>query len=194
MTIRVLFDDVSQETYKQWSYNKMGLIKTIQEVQPFIFITSYGVEQLELVFRMMYNNRIVAESIRDLSVLEVAKLIVATYEDKWQQLYDETVVEKIPLGVSGEKIVTETGDNKHDKTLTDDTTNNVSAFNDDDVTVNDTSTNSTKDVTIETSNKTITTRNKDYLLLNSQIKELNNNFCISVVCQDIKDFITLDIY
>lgn len=194
MTIRFLSEDVTHETYKQWSYNKTGLIKTIQDTHPFIFITSYGVEQLELVFRMMYNNRIVAESVRELSVLELSKLIVATYEDKWQQLYDETVVEKIPLGVSGEKIVTETGDNKQDKTLTDDTTNNVSAFNDDDVTVNDTSTNSTKDVTIESSNKTITTRNKDYLLLNSQIKELNSNFCISVVCQDIKDFITLDIY
>lgn len=194
MTIRMMFDDVSHETYKQWSYNKTGLIKTIQDTNPFEFITGYGVEQLELVFRMMYNNRIVAESIKDLSVLEVSKLIVATYEDKWNQLYQELVINKIPLGVSGETIVTETSDNKLDKTLTDDTTNNVSAFNDTDVSVNDTSTNNTKDVTIESSNKTITTRNKDYLLLNSQVKELNSNFCISVVCQDIKDFITLDIY
>lgn len=179
-------------TYNEWCYNKVGLFNALTEINQHSFLSDYGVENLDLVFKMLYGNRIVSNSIIKLSVNELAIIIDKTFSDSWIKNYE--TVSELELGISHgtTDIETVTEDRKSDRTNK--TINNVSAFNDDSE-VYDTS-NEDVESNNDKVNKKVehVTKHTDNKILEQQLKEFNNSFVLSVVMEDIKNFITLEIY
>ena len=179
-------------TYNEWCYNKVGLFNALTEISQHSFLLDYGVENLDLVFKMLYGNRIVSNSVIKLSINELAIIIDKTFSDSWIKNYE--TVSGLELGIphGTTDIETVTEDRKSDRTNK--TINNVSAFNDDSE-VYDTS-NEDVESNNDKVNKKVehVTKHTDNKILEQQLKEFNNSFVLSVVMEDIKNFITLEIY
>jgi len=179
-------------TYNEWCYNKIGLFNALTEINQHSFLLDYGVENLDLVFKMLYGNRIVSNSVIKLSINELAIIIDKTFSDSWIKNYE--TVSEIELGVARGTTDTETVTEDRKSDRTNKTINNVSAFNDDSE-VYDTS-NEDVESNNDKVNKKVehVTKHTDNKILEQQLKEFNNSFVLSVVMEDIKNFITLEIY
>lgn len=179
--------------YNQWIQNKQSLMKTINEVEQFDFLTLYGVEYAEKIYRMKYGQKPVTDVINSFSVLELSNLIVSTHGESWKKQFNY-LSKDYQLDVSREVIRSSDTTDNINRNTNNNSLNEVSGYNDDTlVTESGTKDNGT-DSTEKTGTKTETITYKDYRLYDERLKHITNNFVVNVVCEDIKKMISLSIY
>lgn len=169
-----------------------SLFTEINKIKPFSFITSHGVDNLDLIYKMTYGSKQVPKSIEDLTVTDLANIIVTTYGENWNKKY-ELLTNEILLGVDYRTIVSETISDDMIKNVSGSSTSKVSAYNDDELSTNDSNDDSMNEDSQKELNRNNETTKTSFNVAKSQLELFNSNF-INIVCKDISKIVSLSIY
>lgn len=178
--------------FNEWIEGKPSLFGEINNISFFPFIIANGAETLDLLYKIKYGTRTISKSIEKLTVQELAKILVALFGDNWKNKYT-LLTDEMLLGVDSKIAV--------DETITDDTTrlsisnqtNKVSAFNEDDLSTNDSNENNVNDSIQKEYRKNTVTTHTNMLAIKSQLEIMNSHFIDSVL-EDVSKIVSLSIY
>lgn len=170
-----------------------SLFTEIQNIEPFSFIESYGATNLDMLYKMSYGTRTIPKSVEKLSVKDVANIIVISYGENWINKH-ELLTNEILLGVDFKTVENETLSDDTVRTSSSDTTNKVSAYNDDELVTNDNSSDSMNDEALKEINRNRDSTKTSMNAIKSQLELFNSNFIIDVVCKDVSKTVSLSIY
>lgn len=157
------------------------------------FIVEYGEENIDTLYKVKYGSRAVAKNIINLTTLEVARILIVSYGDKWNNKY--ALLKGMELGVDSKTIVDEKINDDVKRVSSSNQTNQVSAFNDedDDVSTNDVQVDIVNDDVQKDSTKNVIRTHKSMNAIQTQLDLLNSNF-IDDVFQDVNKIVFLSIY
>lgn len=178
--------------YLEWSAGKPSLFQTIQGIMQSEFIDELSTIRLDTLYKVLHGAKVLPSSISSLSMEEVAGLIVLSYENEWSEL-QKFLKNGLILGKNKEIIIEE---NQKDDTIrvsSNDNINSVSAFNDDDVSVNDSTQNDTSEDVKRDYTKTSTHTEHDFDIVSKQL-ELMKTTLSKKMCDDISNILALSIY
>lgn len=170
-----------------------SLFGTINSIKEFPFITSYGAEKIDLLYKMLYGSRIIPSNVENMSIQDIANVIVVSFGDKWEKQY-KLLTDELLAGVESKTVIEESTEDDTDRNLTTTTINKVSAFNEDELTENDgddekSNLNETKKSTRNSTNTTTSMK-----AIKDQLELLTSNFIIDVVMKDVSQLLSLSIY
>lgn len=178
--------------YSEW-IKTQSLFTEINNIKPFSFITEQGTEDLDLLYLSKYGSKPVPSSVEPLTASRAAKIIVISYGDNWTIKYN-LLKDKILLGVDNKKVDSETTTDNTTKTVTTNSDNKISAYNDEEMVNNNSSIDSVNDDTTKEHNVNKETTNTSLTAVKTQLELFNSSFIIDVVCRDISKVLSLSIY
>lgn len=170
-----------------------SLFTEINRIKEFTFITLYGAENLDLVYRMTYGTRHIPSNMVTMTLTDVANIIIVTYGDNWNNKYN-LLKDEILLGVESQIIFDETANDDIIKNSNRNSESKVSAFNDDEMSPNDSDTDSVNENTQKELNRNTTTKKVTMNAIKTQLELFNSNFVLDTVCKDISKMLSLSIY
>lgn len=183
---------VDRMLFNEWIKDN-SLFTEINNIEQFPFIEQYGATNLDLLYKMKYGSRTVPRSMKDLTVQEVATIIVTGYGMNWNNQY-QLLVDDLMLGVESKTVTNEIVSDDETKNIDSNNENKVSAYNDDELSTNDSSSdNLSEDRKRKTDKDTETTRSS-YYVAKSQLELFNSSFIMNVICKDVSELISLSIY
>lgn len=177
--------------FNEWIQDKQGIFTEMLKIKPLPFIVDYGAKSLDTLYKIKYGSRAVAKNIINLNSSEVAHILIVSYGDNWKNKY--ALLNGVELGVDSKTIVDETINDNVTRVNSSNQTNQVSAFNDEDVTTNDVQVDVVNDDVTKESTKSIVKTHKSVNAIKTQLDLLNSNF-IDDVFQDVNKIIFLSIY
>lgn len=169
-----------------------SLFTEINTITPSPFITKYGAANLDLIYKMRYGAKTIPSSMESLTVPDVARIISISYSDNWNNKYT-LLHDKILLGVGSQVIVEDSTKDDIIRNSNSNSESNVSAFNEDTMTPNDSDSNTVNDDTNKTSTKNSSTTHTNMNAIKQQLKLFNSSF-INTVCEDVRKVVSLSIY
>lgn len=181
-------------------FKEQGLFDTINGIKPLSYMFMMKPRQMDIFFLSKSGNRTLSDNVVDLSVEDIAQVLIDVYSEKWNKLYEMESTD-INIDFNYSETITEKVDNTGTNTMefssTD--TGSVNAYNDEDF-VND-----TKQDLIQNNNAT-NSANKNRELKKEILKgtktdiiekakiHLQNNYFNDIIISDINDFMTLSIF
>lgn len=177
--------------FNEWIQEKQGIFTAMLKIKPLTFILDYGSENIDTLYKIKYGSRTVAKNIINLDSSEVAHALIASYGDKWDNKY--VLLKDMELGVYSKTIEDEVVNDDVQRVSSSNQTNQVSAFNDDDVATNDVQVDVVNDDVKKDSTKNIVKTHKSINAIKAQLNLLNSNF-IDDVLQDVNKIIFLSIH
>lgn len=178
--------------FNEWAKGKPSLFNEISKIKPFTFITEYGAENIDILYKVKYGNRAVSNSIEKLTIPELARILVTVFGDNWENKY-RLLKEELLLGVDSKTVVDETIKDNTTRLSKSNQTTSVSAFNVNDLSTNDSSENTSDDMQNKESSKNTVTTHKNMNAIKTQLELLKSNFIDSVL-EDVSKVISLSIY
>lgn len=178
--------------YNEWIEGKSSLFGEINSIKSFPFITANGAETLDLLYKVKYGTRIIPKSVENLTVQELAKILVTIFGDSWNNRY-ALLTEEMLLGVDSKTIVNETISDDTKRLSISNQTNKMSAFNDDDLSTNSSNEDNVNDNIQKEYNKNTVTTHTSMNAIKSQLELMNSHFIDSVL-EDVSKIISLSIY
>ena len=170
-----------------------GIFTEMLKINPLPFFSDYSAESIDTLYKMKYGSRTIAKNIMNLTPLEVARILVTSYGDKWSNKY--TLLKEMEIGVDSKTTIYETVNDDVKRVSSSNQTNQVSAFNDEDedVATNDVQVDSVNDDVKKDTTKNLVKTHKSINAIKTQIDLLNSNF-IDDVFQDVNKIVFLSIY
>ena len=179
--------------FNEWIRDKKGIFTEMLKIKPLPFFSDYSAENIDTLYKVKYGSRGVAKNIMNLTPLEVARMLVTSYGDKWSNKY--TLLKEMEIGVDSKTMVNEKMNDDVKRVSSNSQTNQVSAFNDedDDVATNDIQVDTISDDVKKDTVKNIVKTHKSMDAIKTQLDLLNSNF-IDDVLHDVNKIIFLSIY
>lgn len=178
--------------FKEWVQDK-SFFGTINSIRTFPFITAFGADKMDVIYTMLYGSRFIPSNVENMSVYDVAAVVVASFGDKWEKQY-KLVENELLLGVDSKTTTEESTEDDTDRNIKTTRDNKVSAFNTDDMADND----------IEDENSTLSEKNKSTKIntttttsikaIQDQLDLLQSDFIIDVIMKDVSRLLSLSIY
>lgn len=178
--------------FNEWVKGKPSLFSEISKIKPFTFITEYGAENIDTLYKIKYGDRTVSKSVEKLTIPEIARVLVTIFGDNWDNKY-RLLKDELLLGVDSKTIVDETIRDNTTRLSKSNQTTAVSAFNVDDLSTNDSSENTENDDMLKESSKNTVTTHTNMNAIKEQLELLKSNFIDSVL-EDVSKVISLSIY
>lgn len=178
--------------FNEWIKGKPSLFSEISKIKPFTFISEYGAENIDILYKIKYGNRTVSKSVENLTIPELARILVTEFGDNWDNKY-RLLKDELLLGVDSKTVVDETIRDNTTRVSTSNQTTSVSAFNVDDLSTNDSSENTADDMQNKESSKNTVTTHTNMNAIKSQLELLKTNFIDSVL-EDVSKVVSLSIY
>lgn len=150
-------------------------------------------EKLHNLFMVRYGDRNVNPSIINLTPFQIADLLTFEYGKKWEILSNEIWV-GFNLGAKQVNKKTETITKTENREVLKDDVNKVSAYDTDELIVNDGNTSNTTDGLTGNESRVITDEIIDMETAFNNLSLTMQNSIIESVLNDVKSFITLSIY
>lgn len=176
--------------FNEWIRDKNGIFNEMLKIKPLPFVVDY--HALDTLYKIKYGSRTVAKNIINLSSLDVARIIIVSYGDKWDNKY--ALLKEMEMGVDSKTIVDEAINDDVKRVSSSNQTSQVSAFNDDeDVSTNDVQVDIVNDDVKKDSTKNTIKTHKSMNAIKTQLDLLNSNF-IEDVFQDVNKIVFLSIY
>lgn len=180
-------------------FTSENLFEEIHKIHPFFFDKVFPIDKLNLLYLNMHGDRTLSKTGRNLTVSELASVIVGLHGEKWDKIYVNMIAD-FPILENHVETVTETTNENGETTnnTTETSLEKVSAYNDEDF-VNDEQTTNTNNMTGTNKNnitKTVEKRVTDNATKNLEnaIKYLQNNVIYYIIFSDINNVITLNIF
>lgn len=178
--------------FREWYDGQSNLFSEILKIENFVFLGD-DVDNLESVYLMMFGNKCIPENVKNMTTTSIAKIIVTSYKNKWNDLY-ELREDDLLKGVGNRETKSIIENRENEETANSDNSNKVSAFNEVDFTESDNSSNETINTgsgNIDRQEEVIKT---DFKIIKQQLELLENTFVLDVVFIDIKNMLSLSIY
>lgn len=180
-------------------FTDVNLFEKIDNIHTLPFISLFPVDKLNLLYLNTHGDRTLNKTGRNLTVEEIAQILVSLYAEKWEKIYNNILVD-FPILESYIETITETT-NENGNTSNETTETNVdkvSAYNDNDF-VNDeqsTNTNSMTSTNENTIAKTTEKSVKENVInnLENALNYLQNHEIYSIIFADVNGAITLNIF
>lgn len=180
-------------------FTDVNLFEKIDNIHPLPFISLFPVDKLNLLYLNTHGDRTLNKTGRNLTVEEIAQILVGLYAEKWEKIYNKILVD-FPILESYIETVTETT-NENGNTSNETTETNVdkvSAYNDNDF-VNDeqsTNTNSMTSTNENTIAKTTEKSVKENVVnnLENALNYLQNHEIYCIIFADVNNTVTLNIF
>lgn len=165
----------------------------IADVEPFPFIVDETPEMMDLIMGHLYGERELLPSSLNVTVEQLAKIIVATHKPRWLQLID-IADQDWDTGGGATRRMTETITETENRTTANDDVNKIATF--DDELMTDTDAKQSTGVDEFTNEKTRTVRDGQYSLATAytDLQTLDKTAIINAVIKDVAIFTTLSIY
>lgn len=176
-----------------------NLFEEIVKLHPFMMYNFLSAETLNALYLNKHGERTLSKTGVNMSVPDIAKVIVSMYGDKWDLICSDTMRDFPVLENYVETVTEKTNENGNSTNDTTETnTGKVSAYNDDDF-VNDeqnTNTNTMKSTNENIIAKTVEKKVVENATKNLEnaINYLQNNVIYIIMYKDINDVITLNIF
>lgn len=177
--------------FNEWIKDN-SLFTEIDSIKPFTFISQHGAKNIDLVYKMSYGSKPIPKNVECLTVNEVANIIVVNYGDSWNNKYN-LLKDEILLGVEEKTVLDETVTDEYLRTMSSNQENKVSAFNDDEMSPNDSSNDSLNDKSDKDVNRNREITKTSLNAIKTQLEIFNSNF-INIVCKDVSKIVSLSIY
>ena len=177
--------------FDEWIQDKQGIFIEMLKIKPLAFFADYEAENLDVLYKLKYGSRVVAKNIINLTSSEVARILIVSYGDKWNNKY--ALLKEIEKGVDSKTIIDETINDDVKRVSSSNQTNQVSAFNDEEVATNDVQVDIVNDDVKKDSTKNTVKTHKSINAIKTQLDLLNSNF-IDDVFQDVNKIVFLSIY
>ena len=187
-----MFNCDKQKTLKEYLADA-NIFNSIKAIENFPFLEGDSSDELNMMLKINYGQKIMFSGMVDLSINDAAKYIVKTYSNSWNKLLTAL---NSDFNVAADYIKVTTGNSNTTGNNTDDNTNihKVAAFNSDEL-LDDYS-----DVGARTgtsANETIS----DGKEVNLSLKSLFDNLpliertnIINIVLKDVSNYLTLSVY
>lgn len=150
-------------------------------------------EKLHNLFMVRYGDRNVNLAIINLTPFQIADLLTFEYGEKWEILSTEIWV-GFNLGAKQVNKKTETITKTENREVLKDDVNKVSAYDTDELIVNDGNTSNTTDGLTGNESRVTTDEIIDMETVYNNLANSQKNSIIESVLNDVKNFITLSIY
>ena len=150
-------------------------------------------EKLHSLFMVRYGGRNVNPSIINLTPFQIADLLTFEYGKKWEIVITEIWV-GFNLGAKQVNKKTETITKTENREVLKDDVNKVSAYDTDELIVNDGNTSNTTDGLTGNESRVTTDEIIDMETFYNNLSNSQKNSIIESVLNDVKNFITLSIY
>ena len=178
--------------FKEW-VQENSFFGTINSIREFPFITAYGADKMDLIYKMLYGSRFIPSNVENMSVNDVAAVVVASFGDKWSKQYNLIENELLP-GVDSKTTTEESTEDDTDRNITTIRDNKVSAFNSDEMTENDSDDENSTLSEKKNSTKSNTTTTTSLKAIQDQLDLLKSDFIIDVIMKDVSRLLSLSIY
>ena len=177
--------------FNEWIQDKNGIFTEMLKIKPLPFFFDYESTNIDTLYKIKYGSRVIANHIINLSTLEVANILITSYGDKWSNKY--ALLKEMENGVDSKTIVDEKINDDVKRVSSSNQTNQVSAFNDEDVATNDVQVDIVNDDVKKDSARKIIKTHKSMNAIKTQLDLLKSSF-IEEVFQDVNKIIFLSIY
>lgn len=180
-------------------FTSENLFEELHNLHPFPFVEHFPVDKVNLFYLNTYGDRTLSKMGRNLTVSEIASVIVGLHSEKWDKIYSSMMLE-YPVLENHVETFTETI--KENGKTTNDTSETslekVSAYNDNDF-VNDEQTTNTNSMSGTNENEVVKTTEKKVTEnatknIENAIKYLQNNVIYNIIFSDINNVLTLNIF
>lgn len=187
-----MFNCDKQKTLKGYLADA-NIFTSIKAIENFPFLVGGSSDELNMMLKINYGQKIMFSGMVDLSINDAAKYIVKTYSDSWNKLLTAL---NSDFNVAADSVKVTSGKSNARGTNTDDntTTHKVAAFNSDEL-LEDYS-----DVGVRTGTSSNETVN-DGKEINLSLKSLYDNLpliertnIINIVLKDVSNYLTLSVY
>lgn len=178
--------------FNEWIKGKPSLFSEISKIKPFTFITECGAENIDILYKVKYGNRTVSKNVENLTIQELARILVTQFGDNWENKY-RLLKDELLLGVDSKTVIDETIRDNTTRLNTSNQITSVSAFNVDDLSTNDSSENTTNDDVQKESSKNTVTTHTNMNAIKEQLELLKSSFIDSVL-EDVSKIVSLSIY
>jgi len=168
-----------------------GLFNAIENIRPLPFLGDGQNEVMDRLLILQYGDRSVYYKMIPLTLAQIAEMAVMLNGDNWN---DIILLNGINKSAKSVRTITETTINDENRINTRDDKNVVSAFNADDLIVNDGMLSNGSDNLNGTETRTMTDELTDLTTAYKHLSLSAKNNIMNVVLKDIADFITLNIY
>lgn len=171
-----------------------SLWEEIKLIEDFPFIGD-DVQELDLIQKIEYGERIVFEPFLDVDLGTVAKLITKKFSDKWNILTKfQNEKDNINIFSDGDKISSTDVISSSDNTETSDVLNKVSSFNDDALIV-DAGTSTENKYNKGNESKEVRKESKlNYNNLFNNLNSVEKSNIIDIVISDVSKYLTINNY
>lgn len=178
--------------FSEWLKDQ-SLFSTINSIRSFPFITAYGAEKIDLIYKMLYGSRFIPTNVETMNINDIANVLIASFGDKWEKQY-KLLTDELLTGVESKTVTEENSEDDMDRNLTTTSTNKVSAFNDDELSENDSDDENSNLNETKKSTRNSTTTTTSMKAIKDQLDLLTSDFIIDVVLRDVSRMLSLSIY
>ena len=170
--------------------NVQQIFTELKKLNPNLVMDS---ERLTNLFLVKYSQSVVNPSIIPLTPFQIADLLTFEYGEKWEILSTEIWV-GFNLGAKQVNKKTETITKTENREVLKDDVNKVSAYDTDELIVNDGNTSNTTDGLTGNESRVTTDEIIDMETVYNNLANSQKNSIIESVLNDVKNFITLGVY
>lgn len=178
--------------YHEWC-NEVSLFNEIEKLQSESIIAMLGAEQLNLLYMIRFGSRELVPSLEHVTVPATALMIQKLYLEKWNKLA-ALYLNDFDIGFDSSSTVTTTQTGNNSKDITSAGAQNVSAFNDDDLTPSNSNSESLNEVGATSVITEATTTKLSFDNIERQRTLLENSHISSIICNDVACLLSLAIY
>lgn len=187
-----MFNCDKQKTLKGYLADT-NIFDAIKSIESFPFLEGDSPDELNMMLKINYGQKIMFSGMADLTVNDAAKYIVKTYSDSWNKLL---VALNSDFNIAANAIKVTSGKGSTSGTKTDDrnSTHKVAAFNSDELLPDSGDTENN----VETSsNETQNDGKEENLSLKSLFDNLpliERTNIINIVLKDVSNYLTISVY
>lgn len=168
-----------------------GLFEEIEKLTPLPFLGDGQNEVMDRLLIINYGDRSLFSKMNLFTLPEIAEMVVKVHGDKWRDIIQLNAFDK---SGGSKRTLTETIDNTENRNNTRDDKNLISAYNDNELIINDGSLTTGNDDLTGTKTRTMTDETTSMRTLYNNLSLVEKNNIMNVVLSDTANFITLNIY
>ena len=187
-----MFNCDEQKTLRSYLADT-NIFNSIKTIESFPFLEGDSADDLNMMLKINYGQKIMFSVVADLPVADAAKYIVKNYSDSWNKLLT-ALDSDFNIAANAVKVTSGKGNSSGTKTDDRNSSHKVSAFNSDELLPDSGDTENN----VETSsNETTNTGKEENLSLKSLFDNLpliERTNIINIVLKDVSNYLTISVY
>ena len=179
--------------FQEWRNDKVGLFETLNSIIEFEFFQDYPPDELDLLFNLMFDNRVVSSVFHEKSMIETVTVLALRFKGKWNDLYTWFNINH-PFNASSVETYSELVKSLDEREISNDKVNMESAYNSNDFVNESKVTDVSNDSGDSSTDKSFTRTRESLQALTIRKSMIEKEVFIDGIFRDIITMICLAVY